>query len=216
MDAWYAGGPSTRQHAARFLSWAREQHLIRIDQPRLKRDDGPIMSEGARLDQLNRLLDDHDLPATARLIGILVLMFGQPISRIVRLPRDGVTVTADQTRLRLGRHALDLPPEVAAVVHDHLAQINEHRNEAGHPQQRWLFPGLQPGQPLHVFSAAGMLKEIGLPARAARNTAWRQMVRQAPAAILADGLGVQRGTAARHATTAGADYASYPNKHSRR
>ena len=216
VDAWYAGGPSTRQHAARFLSWAREQHLIRIDQPRLKRDDGPIMSEGARLDQLNRLLDDHDLPATARLIGILVLMFGQPISRIVRLPRDGVTVTADQTRLRLGRHALDLPPEVAAVVHDHLAQINEHRNEAGHPQQRWLFPGLQPGQPLHVFSAAGMLKEIGLPARAARNTAWRQMVRQAPAAILADGLGVQRGTAARHATTAGADYASYPNKHSRR
>ena len=78
------------------------------------------------------------------------------------------------------------------------------------PDQRWLFPGLQPGQPLHVFSASNMLKEIGLPARAARNTAWRQMVQQAPAAILADGLGAERSTAARHAKIAGADYASYP------
>jgi hypothetical protein len=56
-----------------------------------------------------------------------------------------------------------------------------------------------------------MLKEIGLPARAARNTAWRQMVQQAPAAILADGLGAASGTAARHAKIAGADYASYPS-----
>jgi hypothetical protein len=37
------------------------------------------------------------------------------------------------------------------------------------------------------------------------------MVHQAPAAILADGLGAQRGTAARHAKIAGADYASYPS-----
>lgn len=210
VDAWYAGGPSTRHHAARFLSWARKQHLTRIDQPRLKHDDGPIMSEGERLDQINRLLADY-LPVTPRLIGLLVLMFGQPLSRIVRLPRESVTVTAGQTRLRLGVHPLDLPPAVATVVHDHLAQINEHRSEAAHPDQRWLFPGLQPGQPLHVFSASNMLKEIGIPARMARSTAWRQMVHQAPAAILADGLGAQRGTAARHAKIAGADYASYPS-----
>ena len=168
------------------------------------------MSEGERLDQINRLLAD-DLPATPRLIGLLVLMFGQPLSRIVRLPRDSVTVTDGQTNLRLGRHPLELPPEVAKVVHDHLAQINEHRNEAAHSRPRWLFPGLQPGQPLHVFSAGSMLKAIGLPARMARSTAWRQMVQQAPAAILADGLGAQRGTAARHAKTSGADYASYPS-----
>lgn len=138
-------------------------------------------------------------------------MFGQPLSRIVRLPHDSVAVTADETSLRLGRHSLALPSEVATVVHDHLAHITKNRNEAGHPEQRWLFPGLQPGQPLHVFSAARMLKEIGIPTRAARNTAWRQMAQQAPAAILADGLGAQRGTAARHAKIAGADYASYPN-----
>ena len=88
-------------------------------------------------------------------------MVGQPLSWIVRLPRDSVTVTDGQTSLRLGRHALEVPSEIATVVHDHLAQINEHRNEAGHPEQRWLFPDLQPGQPLHVFNASSMLRESG-------------------------------------------------------
>lgn len=66
LDAWYASGPSTRSHASRFLSWARDQHLTRIDQPRLRREVEPIMSEGERLDQINRLLDDNDLPVTHR------------------------------------------------------------------------------------------------------------------------------------------------------
>jgi hypothetical protein len=39
----------------------------------------------------------------------------------------------------------------------------------------------------------------------------RGAAQQAPAAILAGGLGAQRGTAARHAKLAGADYASYPS-----
>ncbi len=139
------------------------------------------MSEGERLDQLNRLLDDHDLPVTARLIGLL-----GPDVRAAALPdrpsppkRRDDHRRSDQPAPRPAR--LDLPPEVAAVVHDHLAQIDANRNEAGHPERRWLFPSLQPGQPLHVFSAAGMLKEIGLPARTARNTAcdtWSSKHRQ--------------------------------------
>jgi len=55
-----------------------------------------------------------------------------------------------------------------------------------------------------------MVKQIGLSARSARNTAWRQMVHQAPAAILADELGTQRGTATRLAKLAGVDFESYP------
>jgi len=169
------------------------------------------MSESERLDHLNRLLDDRTLPVTPRLIGLLVLLFGQPLSRIVRIPRDAVTVDNAQVTIRLGQHPLTLPPEVATIVQEHLAQISRQRNEAAHPAQRWLFPGLQPGEPLHLFSPSIMLKQIGLPARAVRNTAWQQMVYHAPAAVLADELGTQRDTVTRHARTAGADYAGYPS-----
>ena len=29
LDSWFAGGPSTRQHALTFLSWARRQRILR-------------------------------------------------------------------------------------------------------------------------------------------------------------------------------------------
>lgn len=209
LDAWYATGPSTRQHVARFLTWARQRKIIHLDQTRPHHDDGKTIGERERLDQLHRLLEDRTLPPTPRLIGLLVLLFGQPLAKVVTLRRDSVTIDDAPSTITLGQHTIELPEPVAAVVRDHLDHITPGRNPAAQPQPRWLFPGLQPGQPLHVYSAAGMLKSIGLPARAARNGAWQQMVHQAPAAILADALGSSRTTITRRAKTAAADYASY-------
>ena len=210
LDAWYASGPSTREHVTRFLGWARDHKIITLDQPTIRHRAGPVMSETERLDHLNRLLDDPTLPVTPRLIGLLVLLFGQPLSRIIRIPRDAVTVDDELVTIRLGQHPLTLPPDIAMIIREHLGKLGQRRNQAGHPDQRWLFPGLQPGEPLHQSSPSIMLKQIGLPARAARNTAWQQMVYQASAAVLADELGTQRGTVTRHARLAGAEYASYP------
>ena len=47
-----------------------------------------------------------------------------------------------------------------------------------------------------------LLKQIRVPARAARNTAWQQVVHQTLAAILANELGMRRGTATRHSPLA--------------
>src|SRR6266700_2112621 len=49
----------------------------------------------------------------------------------------------------------------------------------------------------------------GIPARASRLAAWRELVRQAPPAVLADTLGVSPGTAMRHAFLGGADWSAY-------
>lgn len=42
----------------------------------------------------------------------LVLLLEQPLSRIVRLPRDAVIITDGRTALRLGRHALTYRPRL--------------------------------------------------------------------------------------------------------
>lgn len=73
-----------------------------------------------------------------------------------------------------------------------------------------LFPGTQPGQPLHVYSARHMLHVIGIPTRAARIGTWLQLVREAPPSVLADALGVHPNTAMRYANLAGADFLGYP------
>lgn len=209
LDTWYATGPSTRRHVTRLLAWARQHKISQLSQTQPPHDVGKVTGERERLEQLKRLLEDRTLPPTPRLIGLLVLLFGQPVAKIVRLPRDSVTVDDAQPTITLGNHTIELPEPVAVVVRDHLDHITHGRSSAAQPRPKWLFPGLQPGQPLHVYSASRMLKSIGLSARAARNGAWQQLVHQAPAAILADGLGAGRGTVTRHANTAAADYANY-------
>ena len=144
LDAWYASGPSTREHVTRFLGWARDHKIITLDQPTIRHRAGPVMSETERLDHLNRLLDDPTLPVTPRLIGLLVLLFGQPLSRIIRIPRDAVTVDDELVTIRLGQHPLTLPPDIAMIIREHLGKLGQRRNQAGHPDQRWLFPGLHP------------------------------------------------------------------------
>jgi hypothetical protein len=62
-------------------------------------------------------------------------------------------------------------------------------------------PQLPPARPV--------LDQLGIPARASRLAAWRELARQAPPAILADALGVSAGTAMRHAFLGGADWSVY-------
>jgi hypothetical protein len=54
-----------------------------------------------------------------------------------------------------------------------------------------------------------VLDQLGIPARASRLAAWRELARRAPPAILADALGVSAGTAMRHAFLSGADWSVY-------
>jgi len=54
------------------------------------------------------------------------------------------------------------------------------------------------------------LRKLGAPALASRTATWRQLVKDAPPAVLAEALGISPATATRHATLAGADFLAYP------
>jgi hypothetical protein len=64
----------------------------------------------------------------------------------------------------------------------------------------------QTGAPLRHSSRAS---PAWPPRPCQRLAAWRELVRQAPPAVLADALGVSAGTAMRHAFLAGADWSAY-------
>ncbi len=57
-----------------------------------------------------------------------------------------------------------------------------------------------------------MLHQLGIPARASRLAAWRELARQAPPAVLADALGVSAGTAMRHAFLGGSGWSAYATR----
>jgi hypothetical protein len=211
IDAWFAAGPSTRKHATRLISWAKGQRILRgVEIPPRRTGNGEVMGPQERLDHLRRVLQDEQLHIVQRVIAVLVLLFGQPLNKIVRLRRAAVTIDGDQVKLTLGNEALLLPPPVAELITTFLDDQRLRRNTAANHDSSWLFPGIQPGRPLHVYSVHGMLKAAGIPARAARAGTWLDLVRTTPPSILADALGIHTNTAMRYANTAGTDFLAYP------
>ena len=70
-------------------------------------------------------------------------------------------------------------------------------------------PGQLAGQHRSYRRLVRVLDQLGIPVRASRLAAWRELARQAPPAVLADALGVSAGTAMRHAFLGGASWSAY-------
>ena len=211
LDQWFATGPTTRQHVITFLSWARQQRIIRdVEIPVISTDGAEACPPGpdARLAAIRRLLLDETLAPGDRIAGCLVALYGQQVSRIAALRTTDVSCADGATRLKLGADWLDVPEPVATLLRQHLRN-RSNMTTAANPASPWLFPGQLAGEHRSYRRLVRVLHQLGIPARASRLAAWRELVREAPPAVLADALGVSPGTAMRHAFLGGADWSAY-------
>ena len=211
LDQWFATGPTTRRHVITFLSWARQQRIIRdVVIPVISTDGVQAYPPGtdARLPAIRRLLLDETLAPGDRLAGCLVVLYGQQPSRITALRTTDTSCADGATRLKLGADWLDVPEPVAALLRQHLHD-RSNMTTAANPASPWLFPGQLAGEHRSYRRLVRVLHQLGIPARASRLAAWRELVREAPPAVLADALGVSPGTAMRHAFLGGADWSAY-------
>lgn len=210
IDAWYAGGPTTRGVVETFLYWAINQRLIHsITVPRRADDDAAAtLGDPQRMNAIRRILTDDSLALSIRIIAGLVLLFGQPVHRLVAMRIEDTDTTGTAVRIRFGNDWLDVPEPFSDLLAAHLA-ARPNLQTAAHRDSPWVFPGARPGQhlsPQHVRTA---LRKLGAPALASRTATWRQLVKDAPPAVLAEALGISPATAMRHATLAGADFLAY-------
>jgi hypothetical protein len=211
LDQWFATGPTTRRHVITFLSWARQQRIIRnVEVPVISTGgaEGCPPGTDARLAAIRRLLLDENLAPGDRLAGCLVVLYGQQPSRIAALRTTDTSCTGGAARLKLGADWLDVPEPVAALLRQHLRDRG-NMTTAANPASPWLFPGQLAGEHRSYRWLVRVLYQLGIPARASRLGAWRELVRDAPPAVLADALGVSPGTAMRHAFLGGADWSAY-------
>ncbi|MFB7457015.1 hypothetical protein [Streptomyces sp. NPDC056188] len=217
IDAWFGNGTTTRQYA-NLLYWAIRQRLVRnITLPLPTSRSSPLASEEEHLNALRTLLLHDTLPAAHRAIGLILILFGQPLSRIVKLRTDQVRDTPDGLQVAFGSDWLSVPEPAAVVIRVHLT-ARPGLNTAANPTSELLFPGFMPGRPMHVYAVASILRAIGIRPLAARSRTWLQMVREAPPSVLADTLGISAATAMRYAERAGTDFLAYaplPSKEQR-
>jgi hypothetical protein len=202
-----------------FLRWAqRSGHSPRLQQaPNTRRARQSPLSPRRRLTWTGRILTDDTIELRTRAAAGLLLLFAQPLTRIVKLTVDDVIQHEHGDRdgedgpgvfLRLGHPPTPVPEPLATLLVE-LVHARANMNTASNPGSRWLFPGGRAGQPLTLGALRQRFQALGLPTTPGRTSALRQLVLQAPAPVVAAALGYGNGTAEHHRQAAAGSWSRY-------
>ncbi len=209
IDQWLRTGPSACQ-ARDFLAWAAAGgHCHKLSIPAPPRAAGPAISQDQRWALTARLLHDTALDPTDRVAGCLLLLYGQPLSRVAAMTTSQITRRDGQACLRLGRHDVPVPGPLASAVDQLVSGGRSYRGVGSPPATTWLFPGHLPGRPITPARLGERLHAIGIYAQTGRRAALLDLAAQLPAAVLADLLGLHETTAAKWMHQAGGDWSRY-------
>ena len=210
LDAWHATHAEHHRRTVRgFLGWAMtNQHMPRLNIPLQQVLKGDPVSQRQRLDLIRRAVTDDRVPLRTRVAACLMLLYAQPVSRLIRLTTDDVIQQDSQVLIRLGDPPAPVPEPFAALL------LELAGNQPASTRTRWLFPGQNAGQPLAAGTMLVHLRRLGFPTGPARLSALRQLVLQAPAPVIARSLGYHDNTTTRIAVEAGKTWNQYaPGDH---
>ncbi|GII56040.1 hypothetical protein Pth03_44290 [Planotetraspora thailandica] len=216
LDAWHAEKYATRRPARVFLRWCmttRRMPTLTIPD-RITTNPNP-MGQHRRITVLQRILTDDTPPLGARIAACLVLLFAQPVSRIVRLTVDDVLHDDEHVAFRLGDPPSPVPEPVADLLLSYVQALQDNTS-ATNSNPRWLFPGRRTTRPMNPTTLRDALREIGVPVERGRTAAIRQLVLQAPPPVVAQALGYHDKSTTRIAAEAGGTWKKYaPGDHPR-
>jgi hypothetical protein len=209
IDEWVTTGPSA-SYARTFLNWAADHgHCRPFTIPAPQRRAGPATDPDQRWAMVSRLLHDDTLHLIDRVAGCLVLLFGQPQSRITTMTTDQITDTGDTVTIQFGRHDLPVPDPLGDLLRKLIHDGKSHIGVGSPTDTPWLFPGGIPGRPITASRLADRLRAIGIPTMAARRAALTDLAAHIPAAVLADLIGIHPTTAVKWMNQTGGDWSRY-------
>lgn len=192
LDAWHAEKYATRRPAQAFLRWCMDsRRMPRLSIPNRPTSNPHPMGQHQRVAALQRVLDDGSTSLRVRVAACLVLLFAQPVSRIVRMTVDDVLHDGQYVALRLGDPPTPVPEPVTDLLLDYLRNLPAS-TPAINQNSPWLFPGRRTSQPMNPGTLRDALRNLGVPVEKGRTSAIRQLVLQAPAPRHRPGTGLPR------------------------
>ncbi|MGH3686359.1 MAG: hypothetical protein ACRDQY_07730, partial [Pseudonocardiaceae bacterium] len=176
LDAWLADGILARRPAQSFLRWCMDNRRMPQLAIPVQRTENPApITRQHRITLLRQVLVGDHLPLVDRVVALLVLLYAQPVSRLVRLTTDDVLHNGDEVLIRLGDPPSPVPEPFAGLLLAHLA-ARPNTTTATNPASRWLFPGRRAGQPMNPVTFQQRLRRIGIPGVNGRTGAIRQLL----------------------------------------
>lgn len=166
-----------------------------------------VLSDEQRWDHVETLLHDDTIHLYARVGGLFMLLFAQPVARICRMRANQVTIDSDHVTVTFDTEPIELPAPLDQLIRDHLTQPGW----ASYVSQTdtWLFPGGVPGKHLTTETMRARLVACGIHPNHARKAAMFQLAAAMPVPVLADLLGLSPNTAVRWAALAARDWSQY-------
>jgi hypothetical protein len=200
LDVWITSHRPDQCRALRpFLSWAIP------GRPGIEPDLG--LDGDQRRQQLQTCLNDTTIPLAARASGAVALLYGAPLSGILRLRLSDLVTISGRCHLQLGQHPVLVPPAVARVLGEQAAAAAGPAAAA--QADPWLFPGRSGLRPLVSSGMLTQLNRHGVQVRAGRTAALIDLAAQLPPAVLASLLGLSPSTADRWSRRIASDWAAY-------
>ena len=142
-----------------------------------------------------------------RVAGLLLVLYAQPLNRIVTLQIGNLQLTPTEMRISLGSDPTPVPEPFAVLIYELLEhRPNLHTTGA---DTMYLFPGYRPGRHIGSQTVMHTLRRLGIDLRGSRNSALANLVQLAPPPIVADVLGFSYQVTERHAAIAATTYARY-------
>lgn len=204
LDAYLTDSPSQRDALAPFTRWLRRHRLsaLRVDF-RGHRLEGRDYESDHRWQMARRFLSDVTMDSSTRAAGLLVLLYGIQLTRIVALTRAQVDATSRPVKLTIGVEPIELPEILGDAIVDLVNASLRH-------PEGWLFPGRNPGLHLTSGPLGRRLREEGLRSGTARTTALIDLSRQMHPRIVSDLLGITPASAAAWSRLASGTWSDYP------
>jgi len=210
LDAYVADSANRHDHLGHFTRWLKENRLATaVAAYRPRNESMSTIAPDERWSLARWLLRDETLDPRDRVAGLLVLLYGQPVSRIVPIPRSAVHFNEQSVSITLtsAKEPIELPERLAhAVKRLYETPVTTHRDAA----DTWLFPGRWPGRHLTAGALASRLRRLGISVKRSRSAALLELAADIPVPILSELLGISTVSAAAWATAASRDWSSYP------
>jgi len=210
LDHWLAHATDADKSSLRsFVKWAiASGSMRRLALSPTKVNVPSPMTQRERLEWIRKIHDGTGMDLTERLVALLILLYAQPLTKVARLSIDDITTADGQMLIRLGDPPAPVPPPFDTLISQYLAE-RPNLTTATNAGSPWLFPGRRAGQPLHPTTFRLRLHRLGIPNLTGRSRALREMLLQAPPAVVAGMLGYSADKAEAIAAETGATWKRY-------
>jgi hypothetical protein len=210
IDEWLATGPTTRTKIRTFVVWTNKSKIntaLHLDAPQAK--STRLLTQDQRLAWVKELLtgDMESLPY--RVAGTLLLLYAQPLMKIVALPTAAIVIAPLETRISFGAEPAPVPEPFADMLKHHLHNRPNLRTAGGMVANPWLFPGHRAGKHLDPHTMMMALRTLGINLLGARNSALQNLVAEIPRPVVAHLLGYSHNCTQRHAQLAAQPWSRY-------